>query len=241
MGTAREEKVELAEARSHVYGLLAAIFRAVPDAALVKTVRDGHLERTLIELGITTKEELLPKRADAQLIEDLAVEYTRLFVGPGPRISLYESVYDCSGNRSEAALWSEQTVQVKKFIEATGLSYAEDFNELPDHVSAELELMGRFAAYEATAWRDENGREAAIIARAQARFFHEHLGAWVPKLCDAIIERTEMPFYRAIAELTKIVIEFEHDCLDCEESNKGEMAADDSSDGGGCFTGSVCS
>jgi len=97
------------------------------------------------------------------LAEDLAVEFTRLFIGPGPHISPHESVNTETHDVKEAALWSAQTVKVKKFIEAAGLEYDDSFSGMPDHVTAELEFMQRLAAKEAEAWATPNEELSEVV------------------------------------------------------------------------------
>ncbi len=218
MGTARNDQAgtaaddidpaALAQARSNVYALLAAVFRAAPDAELLARLRDAETARLLEAVGFPVAASL-PALPDGQLVEDLAVEYTRLFLGPGPHLSLHESVNANVGEHSEAALWTERTARVKAFIETAGLSYAADYTDLPDHVSAELEFMQRLTAHESAAHRAGRGSEAAVVFAVQRKFFTEHLGAWLPSLCDKVSADTRMAFYKAVAELAKEVADFE--------------------------------
>lgn len=224
MGTVRNDQADLAEARSSTYALLAAVFRTVPDSALLSKLRSIDLDRVIAELGAIPEEKLLPDLLEGQLVEDLAVEYTRLFIGPGPRISLYESVHADAGGKSEAAMWSERTARVKSFIEASGLHYADDFNDIPDHLSAELEFMHMLARHEALALRSCDEREAAVLHHIQRRFFDEHVGDWAPTFCGKVIAHAELPFYRGFAEILKNVIEFERELFDAEAMDRGVTA-----------------
>jgi len=223
MGAAQKDHVdqridaELAKARSEVYGLLARVFRAAPDAELVRHLKKREIARTLDGLGFPAS-DCFPDVREEQLLEDLAVEYTRLFVGPGPRISLYESVNANTGGRSEAALWSERTVKVKNFIEGTGLNYASDFADLPDHVSVELEFMQRLASNEAEALLAGRRAEAQTLVNIQRTFFHDHIGSWLSILCGKVIANAKEPFYKAMAELSQAVVEFERDIFASEET-----------------------
>ena len=122
METARQDKAETAVARSNVYGLLASVFRAEPTVALIRELQSPGFLAAFSVLGLSLGDEFHDTAPD-QLAEDLALEYTRLFIGPGPRISPHESLHVELGNISENALWGPQTVEVKRFIEATGLSY----------------------------------------------------------------------------------------------------------------------
>lgn len=221
MGAARKDQVnqrinaELAQARSEVYGLLARVFRAEPNIELIRHLKSKETAGALEGLGFQVS-DCFPDVPEEQLLEDLAVEYTRLFVGPGPRISLYESVNANTGGQSEAALWSERTVKVKNFIEGTGLSYAQEFVGLPDHVSVELEFMQRLANQEAEERIDGRDVEANILFNIQRMFFEEHIGAWLPTLCDKVSANSEEPFYREMADLSKAIVEFEREMFELD-------------------------
>jgi TorA maturation chaperone TorD len=101
------------------------------------------------------------------------------------------------------SFWSKSTVEVKSFIEATGLEYKSDFTGMPDHISVETEFMKVLTARESQAW-EEDDKDAAESCRAmQKKFFDEHISQWVPGFCDKVIADAKLDFYRKIAELTK--------------------------------------
>jgi len=111
--------------------------------------------------------------------------------------------------------WGKSTAEVKKFIESTGLDYIEDFKGLPDHISVEFEFMQQLTLREEQAWKDEDTDKAVACRQVEKKFIEEHLIRWIPNFCDKVIQEAEMPFYHAIAELTRSFIEFE-----TEEMNK---------------------
>ncbi len=45
------------------------------------------------------------------------------------------------------------------------------------------------------------------------KFIEDHLLKWVPIFCDKIISEAELSFYREIAKITKLFIEFEKEEL----------------------------
>jgi len=208
MVTARKDMAETATSRSNVYGLLATVFRAEPSAAFL-----AHLGSTDVADAFGSLDLSLGVDDRESSSEDLAVEYTRLFIGPGPHVSPHESVNIEGQDALEAALWGPQTVKVKKFIEAAGLEFDASFTGMPDHVSAELEFMQRLAAREAEAWSAPNEELAANIQRIQERFLDEHLSRWAPRFCERVIEMSEHAFYRVFSELTKDFVEYDRNNL----------------------------
>ncbi len=207
-GTARNTKAETAQARSKVYALLAEVFRAEPDKALVERMMSPEFREPLGERGYSLGREFDDRTPD-QLAEDLAVEYTRLFIGPGPRLSPHESVHRVADNPEEGMLWGTETVKVRRFIQATGLRYEDTFTGMPDHISAELELMQKLAERESEAWGEGAEEDARWCAMVQRRFFDEHLSRWVPEFCAKVADRAEMDFYRDMAVLTRSFLEYE--------------------------------
>ena len=147
-----------------------------------------------------------------EVAEELAVEFTRLFIGPGPHISAHESIFvEMDGDAG--GLWGAQTVAVKKFIETTGLDYEPEFTGLPDHVSVELEFMRKLTEWEAEQWIQEDRKSAEYCLTVQRMFLERHLLCWLPKFCDAVMAKAEMPFYRAMADLTGNYMEFERQSI----------------------------
>ena len=118
MGIARNELAATAKARANVYGLLASVYRAEPSVALIREIKSPQFSGVFSELGFPLGGAFHNRPSD-DLAADLAQEYTRLFVGPGPRISPHESLHVEMGAASENMLWGRQTVAVKRFIEAT--------------------------------------------------------------------------------------------------------------------------
>ncbi len=209
METDRNSMIDTAKARSQVYGLLAAVFRAEPTAAFLRELKGPGLSGIFSELGLNLGQELQEK-PEAELLEELAVEYTRLFLGPGPHISAHESVFVEVDDGSQGGLWGAKTVEVKKFIETAGLTYDSDYTGIPDHVSVELEFLQKLAEWEADKWADDDAENAIYCLGVEKKFIKEHLIKWVPELCDKIVAQAELPFYRELAHFTRDYIEFDY-------------------------------
>ncbi|MGA7181273.1 MAG: molecular chaperone TorD family protein [Thiobacillaceae bacterium] len=142
---------------------------------------------------------LAPSSDDATR-ERLGAEFTRLIsgiqegLGPPPP---FESVW------RENRLIGESTVAV---IQAYGQAgFAEiDLEAGPqDHLSVELKFIALLALREAQAWQADDPSTARQRATQQLDFLHAHLGAWVPRWADAIIEQAREPLYAALAGLLK--------------------------------------
>jgi TorA maturation chaperone TorD len=158
-------------------------------------------------MGAELKDDFF-KRPEDELIEDLAVEYTRLFLGPGRHISPHESIHHERGDGKWGELWGADTVAVKKFIETSGLEYKSGYNGMPDHISVELEFMQEAAKREAQAREADDNDGALYCLRMEKKFISEHL-KWISVFCDKVISEAEMAFYREMAKITKNFMEFE--------------------------------
>ena len=214
MGTDWKELAESAKFRSHIYGLLAAVFRREPNLALIRELRApplwgvfSDLEVDLGEVFITTPE--------TQLVEILALEFTRLFIGPNNHISAHESIF-AETDHGIGSLWGARTVAVKNFIETTGLDYDSEFTGVPDHASVELEFMQRMTAWEADKWQQQDRENAEYCLKVQRMFLDQHLLAWLPQFCDEVIKQADIRFYAGVAELTKNFLDFEQDSITTE-------------------------
>ena len=206
--TERRNMKELAGHRSNIYGLLAAIYRQEMTSDLLKQIKNPSILGVLSNLDIKLNNGFL-KKPEHELLEDLAVEYARLFIGPGKHISPHESVHHKREDGRWGQLWGPSTATVKRFIESAGLSYQSEYTGLPDHISVELEFMQQVTLAEEKAWDDGDRNLALACLEKQKKFIEEHLAGWIPAFCEKIIKEADFPFYRAIAELTQKFIAFE--------------------------------
>lgn len=205
----KQRRKDMADHRSNIYGLLALIYRREVTPDLLHKVKDPRFLGVFTDLGVEGIEAFL-QSSEEKLIEDLTVEYARLFLGPGKHISPHESVHHQREDGDWGTLWGATTVEVKKFIEATGLEYEPDYKGMPDHVSVEFEFMAALARREAQAWAESDEAIAMSCTAMQKMFLEDHLIQWIPDFCENVIQLAELPFYHAVAELTRSFIEFEN-------------------------------
>ncbi len=188
-GTAKE--------RSGLYGFLAEVFRGEPSPDLLRRIKAPAFAEVLEAAGAHLGAGLTHQPEDV-LLEDLAVEYTRLFLGPGRHVRPYAATYlDGAG----ASLCGPTTAWVRDFMERAGFELSPEHRNLPDHVFVEMEFMARMAAREAEAI--EAGDAAAAQFRwLQKEFLENHLGRWLPSFCGLAAEHAQLSFYRELARLT---------------------------------------
>jgi TorA maturation chaperone TorD len=208
--TEKAQRTAVARQRSNIYGLLASVYRQEVNADLLHQVKDPQFLGVLSDLGIQLTSDFLQK-PEEELLDDLAVEFAGLFLGPGGHISPHESVHHQRDGVESGMLWGEATAEVKKFIESAGLDYDPEYTGLPDHISVELEFMEALARHEEQAWSEDDDEEAFRCLDMERRFLDEHLSRWVPAFCDKVMAAAELSFYRELAGLTKRFIEFDRE------------------------------
>ncbi len=188
-GTARE--------RSGLYGFLAEVFRAEPSPDLLRKIKDPGFAEVLAAAGVHLSEELAHQPEDV-LLEDLAVEYTRLFLGPGRHVRPFAATYlDGAG----ASLCGLTTIWVRGFMASAGFALAPRHRNLPDHIFVELEFMARLTLREAEAVEAGDAAAAGRNRRIQREFLETHLDRWMPRFCGCAGEHAELNFYRELARL----------------------------------------
>ena len=185
--------------RSSLYGFLASVYRTELAEELLREIRKDSFKDSLKSVGVDLG-KALEGGSDKKLLDDLAVEYTRLFIGPGKHVAPYAAVY--LGGEG-ASLWGAETIWVKKFIEAAGFDYRTDYHDLPDHVAVELEFMQEITANEAEALENEDRERAEKLKQVEEEFMTTHMAKWVPGFCRQVQDRAKLPFYRAMARLTE--------------------------------------
>ncbi len=213
---------ELAGFRSNIYGFLAAVYRQELTSELLRQMKDHRFQEILSTLGIELSNGFF-KKSEKELLENLAVEYAYLFLGPGKHISPHESVHHKKEGSQSGQLWGELTAEVKRIIESSGLEYKSEFTGMPDHISVELEFMQHVVQRETQAWEADDDKTALLCLKNEKNFVDEHLFRWIPEFCEKVIKTAESPFYREMARLTRRFIEFEKKELKRFEEDAGEI------------------
>ncbi len=196
-----QQYAQNANSRSDIYSLLSSVYSQEPDESFIEHLNNSTLRQLL------AKEEKWDKGFWAQSVqkicEDLAVEYTGLFIGPKNHIPPYESLYNYKEEETRQ-MWGTATVEVKKVIESSGLSFEEDYGGIPDHISIEMEFMQKLVKKEAQLWeKKKNDTQLGKTIEFEKKFIDEHLTTWIPDFCQKVIEAARLDFYRNLAVFTK--------------------------------------
>lgn len=182
-------------ARAEVYGLLARLWYAAPDAELAAALRVAVTEAPAQGAFLEEPWRALVGAARACSDAAIAQEYDALFGGVGkPELYLFGSHY-LAGFLNEQPL-----VRLRAALAELGLARDEAMSETEDHVAYLCEVMRYLIAGDDVA--------VANLAR-QAEFFAAHLQPWVNAMCDAVAAHPRARFYAALAEFTRAFMSVE--------------------------------
>ncbi|MDP9476358.1 MAG: molecular chaperone TorD family protein [Actinomycetota bacterium] len=167
----RVEQLEW-RARSHLYLLAARLFMAEVDIDLYGVLTRPPMEELL---GLTCSTGAR-RPAPEEAVEEMAVEFCRLFIGPRPLCPPYASI-----QRGEALIGGRSARLLDQFMEAHNLR-VEAPSHLPmlavDHLGVELALLALL--YESAAAGTAVGGHDDPITSVRA-LLEDHLLPWAPE------------------------------------------------------------
>ncbi|MEJ8813725.1 molecular chaperone TorD family protein [Variovorax ureilyticus] len=191
MTSALDEEI----ARAELYGLLARLWYAAPDAALHEAFRVAPTEAPVAGAFLEEPWRHLVGVGREMDVGALGDEYDALFGGIGkPEVFLFGSHYQ-SGFLNDKPL-----AKLRGELDQLGLAREEAVPETEDHVAFLFEVMRYLIAGEDV--------EVANLTRQQA-FFGAHIQSWLPAMCDAVSRHPKARFYAALAALTRAFGEVE--------------------------------
>lgn len=117
--------------------------------------------------------------------ERLAVEHTRLFVGPRPALQVHESYY------ADEYL-GEPLARVRGTYDAVDIDPADGLREEADHAAVELSALATLS---------RRKTETDDATPSDTAFFLQEHGWWLPALADDLEEASDGRFYAGVAAL----------------------------------------
>ncbi|HYG54510.1 MAG TPA: molecular chaperone TorD family protein [Burkholderiales bacterium] len=175
-------------ARANFYALIARLFYAPPDSALLKAIATEKLEGE----GIAAAWSELAQAAATADPEDVRDEYDTVFVGTGKaQVTPYTCAYSIRYS-NEAPL-----VDLRGELARLGLGRKAEANEPEDHIAALCDAMRHLVA------------EQKRSLEEQKRFFERWIGPTFGPLCAAIERNDKTRFYKSVAKFAKSFFELE--------------------------------
>jgi TorA maturation chaperone TorD len=212
--------IDVAEARSQVYGLLSAFYLELPDLKLLEGIFDAKFQHhfSLVASEFLTAEikeglELIASFAAAfkahpreETLKLISIDRTRLLRGVNEQYSPpppYESVY------RDDRLWGKSTEEVSQICGRLRVKLSEESSEPPDYIGIELDLMRLICCGEKEAWQTGSIDKARQYLEAGDEFLRQHIIKWIPDFCEQMYRRAELDFYRGISRLTRGFVEYD--------------------------------
>jgi TorA maturation chaperone TorD len=190
-------------ARAEHYALIARLFHAAPDAALLAALAQaghtlggdqGDLPRAWAALGAA---------AQAMPLAAVAEEFDALFVSVGkPEVMCNGSWY------LTGFLQEEPLAELRDDLAELGLGRRPGVSETEDHVAALAEVMRHLVL---------TGPDAAGLARQQ-QFFGRHLAPWYAQFAGALAAAPKADFYAKVANLLVAFMDIERQAFDMLEA-----------------------
>lgn len=182
---------DLLEARLILYRLLTVLFRypvtgeKLSALANVQIAGDTQLAQAIQSLQETLVE-------DANFVERLNIEATRLMEGPGvtpavPYASYYLNNQQLMGSAAQAA----RRTYLEHGVEPGQGSLP------PDHICLELGFLSVLAEQALSDEFSEDALHASLV------FLREHLKPWLPMFCTALEVNSQEPFFGGLASATR--------------------------------------
>lgn len=190
-------------ARAELYGLLARLWLAPPDAALLQQFQVAVTQAPQPGAFLEAPWQALVAAMRATTPAAAAEEYEALFLGVGkPEVFLYGSYY-LAGFLNEKPL-----AELRHELARLGLARDETRGETEDHVAGLFEVMR---------WLIAGDDVVVCNLEQQRRFFRGQLQPWAEKFCDAVEGHPRARLYAALAGLTRAFVQVETQGFDLLE------------------------
>ena len=184
-------------ARANFYGLLARLFYAAPDAALLEAIAAAQDDADEDGAEFGDAWQALAGAASRADPDALREEYENAFVGTGKApVTLYTSAYTIRFE-SETPL-----VELRTQLSELGLSRKSGVFEPEDHIAALCDVMRHLVA--------EQKRDL----QEQRRFFDRWIAPAVEPLCGAIEASEVTHFYKFVGRFAKAFFSIEQSAFE---------------------------
>lgn len=185
--------------RARIYGLLAGLLAAPPDAATLKNL--AALEGDDSQLGQALG--ALARLAGDTNAGEVAREYHDLFIGVGRGELLPYASYYLTGFLNEKPL-----AKLRGRMAELGIERDPSVKEPEDHVAALSDMMAGLIT---------GAFDDPVDLAGQKRFFNDHIGAWAPHFFRDLEAAATSRFYAPVGALGRAFLEIEAAAFDMIE------------------------
>jgi len=187
------------KARAGYYALLARLFYAGPDAALLATIgSDDEIAGGAEQSALAGAWSKLAAAARAMEAEAARLECDELFVGTGKaEVTPYASYYLAETGREKIL------ARLRGELAAWGLARSAGAHEPEDHMAALFDVMRHLISL---------GSDDVALQKQQ-QFFERYLARSFPGFCGAISKSETADFYKHVAHFAESFLVVEAEAL----------------------------
>jgi TorA maturation chaperone TorD len=220
--------------RAYLYGIFHIVFGAEPsndemNALTAQTTIDAfrylsdtdHASRACLETGVrentqeTSAIEILSHMAeflaslgkkmdDAEYLESLRSDFTRLFLVPG---NSYVYPWESPYVGKEMMLFQESTLDVRRRYREYGFA-AMEYGHFPeDHLSMMLDFLAHLSSRAFDAFGDGDDRNVKRILSSQKEFIVTHFINWLSDFYNDLSKKDVMGVYCQFADALRAFLE----------------------------------
>ncbi len=145
-------------------------------------------------------------RGGANVRQDLAVDYARIFLAAGIQDGKAAIPYESVFTSPEGLLMQDSRDDVAKAYRSQGLEIDHSLNDIEDHITFELEFVANMCDKTAAALgtgEELGGEQVQELLHVQVEFVDRHLLNWIDGLAQRVDKFAELAFYPAIMKVVK--------------------------------------
>lgn len=165
-----------------VYDLLGRLWLTEIELELLQALASDELKSAVEHLGGN-----VPETIDEETVEELAVDYCQVLIGPKDHVSPLQSVWEKQLLQSDAASSMQRFVEYLPGFEPNG--------SMLDHIGVQMQFMGELFQ------RAADAEDSDLVENFAEDFFQKHL-KWAGPFLAAVAEKAETEFYAGLANLT---------------------------------------
>ena len=161
-------------------------------------------------------------RSGANVRQDLAVEYARIFLGAGVSEEQLAVPFESVFTSPEGIMMQDSRDDVVRVFRSQGMAVDKDLNVPEDHISFELDFLAFMAERTAAALDAQDGsatkdpadpatatnqadavNQVADLISVQVSFIENHLLNWIDPLMERVEACALSPFYPSVMKVLK--------------------------------------
>ncbi len=176
-----------------------------PTTDELRDLAEGEIGESFIAMDCDLLEEISHFTPEDQA-EMLAVDYCKLFIGPGTHLSPHESVV-----LGEGQFMGELTTSVMDMYREAGFVLDPNEQSIPDHLGVELAFIATLLESEVDCLDRDDEFGAQKFHDLRINFLTNHIAKVLPKLTDYVLGNADYPFYKNLLRFTRDWIEVDND------------------------------